>query len=65
MELRTVEKLYSDGWRYIPFSALEDGDRFRLFDDEETVVGDEGNTEFVATGDAYLNQNEEYQINIE
>ncbi len=62
---RITEKLFSDGWKYIPFAYLEDGDRFRLFDDGVPVVGDNNETEFIAIGEAYLNQKGVYQINIE
>ena len=61
---RRVEKYYFGEWVYVPFSDLETGDKFRMFDGEEPVVGDEGNTEFAAMCNAFINQHGEYQINI-
>ncbi len=62
---RRVEKHYFGKWIYVLFSDIEAGDKFRMFDGDEPVIGDDGEIEFEATCDAYINQHGEYQVHIE
>lgn len=66
MELRKVQKrdpnLY---WHDIEFKELKNGDIFRMFEPTgEPVLDKNGNWEFVANCDAYLNKNGIWTIEI-
>ena len=65
-ELRKVEIFENGQWNEIEFKDLKLGNKFRLFEpDGERVIDKEKNEdEWMATSDAYLNENEVYQINI-
>ena len=54
--LRVVEVNRDDEWQRVRFMDLKIGDRFRLFESEggEPVLRDNGEAEWVAQGDAYV-----------
>lgn len=64
---RTAQVLINDKWIDIEFKNIKEGDKFRLFEPDGTIVKDnDGNTEFIATSNPYLavadNNEEVYQI---
>lgn len=64
--LRTAQKYDSidDKWKDIEFKELQKGDLFRLFDDEIPVIGVDGFTLFGALGNAYINAEGIWTVNI-
>jgi hypothetical protein len=58
---RLVELLLDGGWHMIYFREIKEGDRFRMFDSktEEPIKNSLGETEFIATTNAYLAEHRE------
>ena len=68
MDAVITERLTDGEWVQIDFKLLENGDIFRLFDDEEKtkpVTAEDGATKFKALGVPYLNQNNIYEIGVQ
>lgn len=62
---RIVLKKNNFTWQDINFSDLKDGDIFSLFEPSgEQVVGNNGEKEFIATSDAFLNDDGIWSVNI-
>jgi len=67
MEQLMIVEIHEEGeWRVLDFKDLEPGMKFRMWDPvtELLFVGDNGNTEFVASGHPYENEEGIATINI-
>jgi len=51
---RKTEILVNDIWQEIKFKDICKGNTFRLFDNDEIVVGPLNTTKFIALSDAYV-----------
>lgn len=62
--LRTQRKIDSE-WQDIKFEELKDGDIFRMYKSTgELVIDRDGDFEFMADNDAYVNENGIYEVKI-
>ena len=64
MEFRKCEIKINDSWELTEFKNLKKDDLFRLFDYNEPVVNKNGNSEFIALTDAYLDH-DIYTVDVE
>ena len=63
--LRTVEIYKKDRWERIEFKELRIGDRFRLFEDDSTVVMDNKNCkEWLVSSLPRINSDGVYEVEI-
>jgi len=63
--LRTVEIYKKDRWERIEFKELRIGDRFRLFEDDSTVVMDNENCkEWLVSSLPRINSDGVYEVEI-
>lgn len=63
MSIRKIEKLENDEWVECKMKDLKKGNKFRLYDDEKPVIVG-GESVFDAIGDPYLNEIDEWEIEV-
>lgn len=65
MNNRICQIKVNNEWKEIKFKDLKEDDIFRLFESTgEQVFGDNNQTEFIASSNAFLNEDDIWSVNI-